>query len=438
MQIADVATKMTPRLDVSDHDPLVDEVIVVTISGLQAGQKVTVTAEVVERKQQVFASCGQFVADRDGHVSLTTAPSVGGTYSGVSGMGLFWSLEPAPGMEKGLRLVKFNASEPLLFTIKVYEGHVTLADVYSSSNIAKLLCTVNIRRWYMAKGVQKIHVREGRLRATLFLPKGQGPFPGVIDMFGRTGSLFEFRAALLASHGFAAMALAYFQFEDLPKRKEDIGFEYFEEAAEFLSNHPSVVPGGIGVLGFSAGGELALHMGHYIPKVKAIITINGLPFMTESPIKYKGRPMGKKYFDISKVGYTEEGSYSKNMWNCPPEEYLPIWETDTHYMVISGEDDMSVDYKQLQMLHDMYPPEKRNLCQLIVYPGAGHNLEPPYAPLSRTSYLLDKKTNTKHFICWGGRPKEHAHAQEDSWKKILSFFTAHLPKQATSGLDSKL
>ena len=60
---------------------------------------------------------------------------------------------------------------------------------------------------------------------------GDGPFPGMIDIFGGAGGIIELRAALLASHGFAALALPYFNYDDLPKMK-DLGFsldlEYFE------------------------------------------------------------------------------------------------------------------------------------------------------------------------------------------------------------------
>ena len=31
---------------------------------------------------------------------------------------------------------------------------------------------------YMADGVRRIPVKEGRIRGTLFLPLGNGPFPG--------------------------------------------------------------------------------------------------------------------------------------------------------------------------------------------------------------------------------------------------------------------
>ena len=56
---------------------------------------------------------------------------------------------------------------------------------------------------------------------------GSGPFPGVIDMFGTGGGLMQFRAALLASRGFVALSLAYFNYEDLPSNL-DLTLEYFE------------------------------------------------------------------------------------------------------------------------------------------------------------------------------------------------------------------
>ncbi|KAJ0069786.1 hypothetical protein NL108_014340 [Boleophthalmus pectinirostris] len=38
---------------------------------------------------------------------------------------------------------------------------------------------------------------------------GPGPFPAVLDLWGGGGNLMEYRASLLASHGFAALALDY-------------------------------------------------------------------------------------------------------------------------------------------------------------------------------------------------------------------------------------
>lgn len=60
-------------------------------------------------------------------------------------------------------------------------------------------------------------------------------------MFGGIGGLVEFRASLLAAHGFAVLALAYFAYEDLPKHLADVDLEYFEEAANLLLAHPKVL-----------------------------------------------------------------------------------------------------------------------------------------------------------------------------------------------------
>lgn len=56
----------------------------------------------------------------------------------------------------------------------------------------------------------------------VFFPEviSQGYFPGIIDWFGGIGGLIEFQASLLASHSLGAMALAYYNYEDLTFRVE--------------------------------------------------------------------------------------------------------------------------------------------------------------------------------------------------------------------------
>jgi acyl-coenzyme A thioesterase 1/2/4 len=74
----------------------------------------------------------------------------------------------------------------------------------------------------------------------IFLSLGPGPFPGIIDIYGVGGGLLEYRASLLAGHGFATMALAYYDFEDLPKDYNTVELDYFEEAMCYLLQHPQV------------------------------------------------------------------------------------------------------------------------------------------------------------------------------------------------------
>ena len=51
----------------------------------------------------------------------------------------------------------------------------------------------------------------------------------------------EYRASLLAGHGFATLALAYYDFDDLPKKFDVIHLEYFEEALCYMLQHTQVL-----------------------------------------------------------------------------------------------------------------------------------------------------------------------------------------------------
>lgn len=69
---------------------------------------------------------------------------------------------------------------------------------------------------------------------------GNGPFPGVIDLYGTGGGLPEYRACLLSNYGFAVLALAFYGYEDLPKEMKEFNLEYFEEAVNYMLQHNQV------------------------------------------------------------------------------------------------------------------------------------------------------------------------------------------------------
>lgn len=60
------------------------------------------------------------------------------------------------------------------------------------------------------------------------LSEGPGPFPGVLDLWGGGGKLVEYRAALLASHGFASMALDYMTPKVTIETGKMVGNDYLE------------------------------------------------------------------------------------------------------------------------------------------------------------------------------------------------------------------
>src|SRR6185436_11050508 len=97
----------------------------------------------------------------------------------------------------------------------------------------------------------------------LFRPKAKGKYPGLITLSGAGGGLSESRAALRAAHGYAVLALAYFNYDDLPKNLVGIPLEYFEEALTWMEKQPYIDGERLGVMGVSRGGELVLLLGAY-------------------------------------------------------------------------------------------------------------------------------------------------------------------------------
>ncbi|OWY59480.1 hypothetical protein B7486_74350, partial [cyanobacterium TDX16] len=114
-------------------------------------------------------------------------------------------------------------------------------------------------------------VRDDGLFANFFEPPTPGKHPAMIVVSGSGGGLSDSRAALLASHGIAALSLAYFAYEGLPKGLVNIPLEYFETAIQWLQAQPGVDPERIGVTGGSRGGELSLLLGATFPQIKAVV-----------------------------------------------------------------------------------------------------------------------------------------------------------------------
>lgn len=61
-----------------------------------------------------------------------------------------------------------------------------------------------------------------------------------MDLYTFGGGLSEPRASLLANRGYVVLALAYYGYQDLPKKPKMLDLEYFEEAVTYLRVHPEV------------------------------------------------------------------------------------------------------------------------------------------------------------------------------------------------------
>jgi len=91
---------------------------------------------------------------------------------GLEPMGFVWSQKQEPGQKPGRRLVKQNVTTPLVTDFYTLEGLMDPNEGLQSINSGHWLAHASCDRWYMADGVKRIEVRDGRLVGTLFIPAG--------------------------------------------------------------------------------------------------------------------------------------------------------------------------------------------------------------------------------------------------------------------------
>lgn len=110
------------------------------------------------------------------------------------------------------------------------------------------------------------------LKGFLYFPEGKNKlYPGIIILSGSNGGLEKWLARIFASHGYAALTLAYFNYQDLPDNLAEIQLEYFENAIEWMKANKNVMNDNLGLIGGSKGGELALLLGSKYNTFKIIV-----------------------------------------------------------------------------------------------------------------------------------------------------------------------
>ncbi|XP_076777825.1 acyl-coenzyme A thioesterase 1 isoform X2 [Arvicanthis niloticus] len=290
-----------------------DEPLSIAVRGLAPEQPVTLRAALRDEKGALFRAHARYRADAAGELDLARAPALGGSFAGLEPMGLLWAMEPD---RPHWRLVKRDVQTPFVVELEVLDGH--------EPDGGRLLARAVHERHFMAPGVRRVPVREGRVRGTLFLPPEPGPFPGIIDLFGVGGGLLEYRASLLAGKGFAVMALAYYNYEDLPKSMETMRMEYFEEAVNYLRSHPEVKGPGIGLLGISKGGELGLAMASFLKGITAAVIINGSVAAVGNTIYYKDETVPPVTILKNRVKMTKDGLKDVRMTTTGRVSSMPM------------------------------------------------------------------------------------------------------------------
>jgi dienelactone hydrolase len=348
-----------------------------------------------------------FTADKRGRIDLTRDAPESGTYTGVDAMGLIWSGVPSPssGAWDVRMLPILSLPSPLTFGLEL---------LIDGRSVDHALLTQR----FLPVHARRLDVRESGLVGTLFMPTRITRPPVVITLGGSEGGLdsAEAVAMLLAEHGFAALALAYFRAEGLPKELVEIPIEYFERAIEWLKHRDDLAADRLGLVGGSRGGELALLLASKTPEVRAVVAYSsanvvsyGVPRVPHPELlprvaawTYHGAPIP---FYIGKFPAPEDAP-----------QMIPVELIRGPILVIAGGHDRLVPQtaamgaaimRRLALHHHPYRDA------LLTYPEAGHSIVFPYLVVAPRLLL-------------GGSPAANAQADRDSWRRVLRFLARSL------------
>lgn len=410
-------------------DDLIDVPRRIVVRGAQPGEVVQVSSSTL-RNGAGWRSRAAFVADANGEVDLSLAPAIDGDYIGIDPMGLIWSQQPV------------QAGKRDNFHADVTQALVTTLEVSVTGEAA----TSQLTQRLAADGVIRREVREAGLVGTLFLPATPGPHPAVMIVNGSGGGINEPRAALYASRGFAAFALAYFKAPGLSDYISNTPLEYFERGLDWLRAEVQPRDNFVAISGQSRGGELVLLLGATFPdKVSAVLAYVPSALVhsgqnaadpavgREGPTwLLRGQPLPHQWQDNRFASWApfDDGPsphrHELAMLTALKDEdavaraRIPVERIKGPVLLLSATDDGSwpsavyskmVADKLAEVQH-AWPVVWRN------YTHAGHSILFPFVPTTQTTYAhpVSGRISTG-----GGEPSANARADLDAWQHAQQF-----------------
>jgi dienelactone hydrolase len=416
-------------------DALIDQPITIALRGFTPRQPVSVTATQSYAEATRWQSRATFITYDDDQVDVTRQAPVSGTYEGVASMGLFWSMDRLPGEARPVPPGAIMLPVPIRLEAEGTDGR---------------RAEVTIVRRIAGPGVTRHVIRADGLVGTLFLPPGPGPHPAVMVVSGGGGGIDEFRGAILASHGYAALALGHFAVEGRPRGLVNIPLEYFETAIGWMRAQTWFDSRLLAAWGASRGGGLALLLGATFPAINAVAAWvpSGVMFWALGLAEPGDtRPRAVWTFRGRALPYLQENNTSGDpLPEHPPGRavaYTPFYRSQLRdaraverttipvekirgpVQLVSGVDDQmwpssdlaDIALRRLETHRHPFP------FRHIKYREAGHTILVPYWPLSELRVLTLARVEgvQDYLLSQGGTAKADAEAGVDAWRDLLAF-----------------
>jgi hypothetical protein len=341
-------------------------------------------------------------------------------------MGLFWSMQSGKKVE--YRLSQKLAEVPIMKSMKV---------IFTVEMENKPVASCECKRLFLNEDIKVSDITSNGLVARFFNIPDTKPKPGVIILGGSDGSIYNSQkiAGVLASHGYAALALAYYGMETLPGSLENLPVEYVEKAVQWMKSNPEIDGRYLTVFGKSKGAELAILSASHIRDIHGVIAWIPSPIAFEG-LNVKGRSGGVGSWSYQnqpvpfvrfKVNPLTFGM--KCCINMLLKKKITIRTEELYIRAIQNQEEVAKAFFRVENIQgsillvsstfdNIWPSKKfsemaMDRLKILNFPyqyqhlnyRAGHFVFIPHEPITRCD----------------APPEDVAFADRDSWEKILLF-----------------
>lgn len=393
------------------------------IRGLDSTSEVVVTVSATDARGQAWWSQNVYLPDDEGEIDPSRQGPIRGTYSGVHSMGPFWSMVGAE---------RFDTSSGADLRIRVSRNDTILAD--------------RSVKWLSPRDHEDVireAVRRPDLVANLYLPRRrQDPVPAVLVLGGSGGGFNGERASLLATHGYAALDVAYFGVEGTPEYfVESVPLEYFMGAVSILEQDPRIDASRIAVMGKSYGAQLALLLASHDSRISLVSAEAASSFVTGTSATYPVGPTMSAWslagegfpflraegrtdasVDPKQISISSSGEVALDQVPAARRAAIPAERINGPVLLLTGGDDRLWESTVMaeQLIRRMTANDFTHGVRHVHYPDAGHNIGGGEQAYGVPNLPPRDRGNSS-----GGTRQGNSVAGVAGWLEVLAFLRSH-------------
>jgi pimeloyl-ACP methyl ester carboxylesterase len=377
-----------------------------------------------------YASDACFTADSDGNLDLSQQRPYSGSYDFADSMGLILSLKRVKGnFQEVIRNIAVNQNISISMEVE--------CEPESSS--------VMIERRFMSTELKSLKI-DDEFVGELFYTENSSNKTIIVLGGSSNEDLCTILppAALLASHGFNVLALAFFGQKGLNSTLAEVPLEYFERVFAWLEQNPLTHCQEIYVYGGSIGAVLALLLASRYPIITKVVAVNpiawcfqGLTLKRVSLWTYAGKSLPFVKFAwgstlaymmgrfIKKEPFGFAYMYRKSLELAKNKEQarIKVEDSNADILMFGGQKDGWWDTHEacLKILEELTKHNYQHAYAYISYTDGGHACFPPFViPVDELS--ASTRIAPRLVFSEGVSPEANADMLEDSWEKAISFF----------------